>query len=132
MSQGEHNLAVLLKSMQPVLQDGEFVFCTAADAGGVNAIGTFQETEGFTLICRREEAERCGLSFTYICRMITLKVHSSLEAVGFLAAISSELARRGIGMNVVSAYFHDHLFVAVSDAGKAMETLREIQGASQL
>ena len=118
--------------MEPSLQDGEFVFCTAPDAAGVDAIGTFREAEGVTLVCRREEAERCGLTFTYPCRMITLTVHSSLEAVGFLAAISSELARRGIGVNVISAYFHDHLFIAVRDAAKAMEALREMQRGSQL
>lgn len=118
--------------MEPSLQDGEFVFCTVPDPTGVNALCTFHEAEGVTLVCRREEAERRGLTFTYPCRMITLTVHSGLEAVGFLAAISSELARCGIGVNVVSAYFHDHLFVAVRDAEKAMDALREMQRASQL
>ena len=132
MSQGEHNLGALLKFMEPALQDGEFVFCTVPDPAGIHALCTFRESEGVTLICRQEEAERRGLSFTYPCRMITLTVHSSLEAVGFLAVICGELARRGIGVNVVSAYFHDHLFVAVTDAERAMEALREMQGASQL
>lgn len=131
MPQGEHNLAALVRSMEPALQEGQFVFCTAPDPSGIDALCTFRESEGVALICRREEAERRGLNFTFLCRMITLTVHSSLEAVGFLAAISAELARRGIGVNVVSAYFHDHLFVAVKDAERAMDALREMQGASQ-
>ena len=132
MSPGQHNLVALLKSMEPALQDGEFVYCTVPDPAGMDAICTFREREGVTVICRREEAERCARSFTYACRMITLTVHSSLEAVGFLAAISGELARRGIGVNVISACFHDHLFVAVNDAERAMDALREMQAASQL
>ena len=43
--------------------------------------------------------------------MITLDVHSSLESVGFLAAVSARLAAAGIPCNAVSAFHHDHLFV---------------------
>ena len=118
--------------MEPELQEGEFVFCTAAEAVGVDAICTFREREGVTLICRRAEAERHGLKFLYPCRMISLNVHSSLQAVGLLAAVTAEFARRGIGVNVVSAYFHDHLFVAVRDAPEALEALRQMQAAAQL
>ena len=113
--------------MQPVLQDGEFVFCSVTDPAGIDALCTFRESEGVTLICRREEAERHYLSFTFPCRMITLNVHSSLEAVGFLAQIAGALAHGGIGVNVVSGFYHDHLFVGVPDAERAMAALREFQ-----
>jgi uncharacterized protein len=123
---GETNLALLLRTLEPVLHPDEFVFCSAADACGVDAIGTFCEAEGTTLICRRSEAERAGLPFAFPCRMITLNVHSSLEAVGLLAAVTGQLARRGIAVNAVSAWFHDHLFVAPADAPEAMAALAEI------
>ena len=55
--------------------------------------------------------------------MITLEVHSSLEAVGFLAAITARLAAAGIGVNPVSACFHDHLFVPAERAEDAMSIL---------
>ena len=45
-----------------------------------------------TLIVRRQDAQRAGLSFEYPCRMITLSIHSSLEAVGFMAHVSTLLA----------------------------------------
>ncbi len=124
---GETELRVLLRSMEPVLHADEFVFCTVAATTGVDAIGVFHEPEGVTLICRRTEAERRGLPFTFPCRMITLNVHSSLEAVGFLAAIAGELARAGIAMNAVSGYYHDHLFVSLADAERALKLLGEMR-----
>jgi hypothetical protein len=118
---------LLLRSMRPELQPDEFVFCSTPEAAGADAICSFRESEGITLICRRAEAERLGLSFAFPCRLITLNVHSSLEAVGFLAAITSTLAGEGIGVNVVSAYYHDHLFVALAQAEKAMNLLRQME-----
>jgi hypothetical protein len=108
---GETNLDRLLAGLAPKLHSDEFVFCTAAEPAG-------------TLILRRGEAERLGLPFTYPCRMITLTVHSSLEAVGLLARVSALLAERGISVNAVSAYYHDHLFVPVERAEEALEALR--------
>ena len=52
--------------------------------------------------------------------MITLNIHSSLEAVGFLAAITARLAAAGMGVNPVAGYFHDHLFVPAERAEDAM------------
>jgi hypothetical protein len=115
--------------MEPVLEPGEFVYCTVAEPAGVDAVCSFREREGVTLICRRAEAERHGLAYTFPCRMITLNVHSSLAAVGFLAMVAGELARHDVGVNVVSGYYHDHFFVSVADAERAMETLRQIQRA---
>jgi uncharacterized protein len=54
---------------------------------------------------------------------ITLTIHSSLEAVGLTAAVSQELTNAGISCNVVAAYYHDHLFVAIEDAERAIEVL---------
>jgi uncharacterized protein len=61
--------------------------------------------------------------------MITLRIHSSLEAVGFLARIAAELARLGISVNVVSAFHHDHLFVPAGRAEEAMAALRALAAA---
>ena len=68
----------------------------------------------------REEAEKHGIAHEFPCRMITLDVHSSLEAVGFIARIATELARRGMGVNPVAGFHHDHLFVPEGREGEAM------------
>ncbi|MGY4371427.1 hypothetical protein ACVW1A_007492 [Bradyrhizobium sp. LB1.3] len=77
----------------------------------------------------REEAEAAGLSYAFASRLITLTVHSALDAVGFLAAITARLAAAGISVNAVSAFYHDHLFVPADRADEAMAVLQEASGA---
>jgi len=127
MSAGEMDLYELLRNMDPELLPGEYVFTTAEKAPvGVDALCLFREPEGVTAIVARADAERLGLTSSETWRLITLRVHSSLAAVGFLARILPELARKGIPANVVSAYFHDHLFVPAGCAGEALQLLREL------
>jgi hypothetical protein len=63
--------------------------------------------------------------------MITLEIHSSLEAVGFLAAITRRLAEAGMGVNPVSAFFHDHLFVPADRAREAVTILKQLAGEAK-
>jgi uncharacterized protein len=120
---GERNLDILLRSLEPAMHEGEFVFCTRGEILG-DPVCAFREAEGWTLVLPRAQAERLEIPFTYPCRMITLSVHSSLEAVGLLAEVAARLAARGISINVVSGYYHDHLFVPVDRAKEAMALLR--------
>jgi hypothetical protein len=53
-------------------------------------------------------------------------VHSSLEAVGLIATISAALAREGVSANVVSGFFHDHVFVPVGREAVAMGVLEGV------
>jgi len=127
---GETDLSTLVGSMRPSLGDEAYVFALlpTADAipAGVKPLMTFREAEGLTLILRRREAEASGLAWTFASRMITLNVHSSLEAVGFFAAVSTRLAAAGIPCNPVSAFHHDHLFVPVDRAEEALRVLKEL------
>jgi uncharacterized protein len=129
---GERNLAMLLRNMKPEMQDGVFVFCSIpADQdipAALRPVHIFREQEGTTLVVRREES--AGLSHQFASRLITLTVHSSLEAVGFLAAITGRLAQAGIGVNAVSAYYHDHLFVPEHRADEALQLLKEMSGSA--
>ena len=116
--------------MKPEMHDGVFVFCSiAADVeipATLRPVHLFREREGTTLVMRREEAESAGLPYQFASRLITLTVHSSLEAVGFLAAITGRLAQAGISVNAVSAYYHDHLFVPEHRADEALQVLQEM------
>src|SRR5512140_1187729 len=98
-SPGEHNLQRLLQNCDPILHEDEFVYVTVPDIhvpSGIVPRATFREREGLTAILTRREAEQCGYEITFPCRMITLNVHSALDAVGFLAAVMAALAARGI------------------------------------
>ena len=126
---GETTLATLLRSMSPQLNAGEYVFCCIADASqlqGCEAVGSFREQEGLTVILERAQAERLGLGFDYVAAWITLNVHSALEAVGLTAAFASALGQAGISCNVIAGYYHDHLFVGQADAERALQVLREL------
>jgi uncharacterized protein len=126
----ETDLATLIRSMSPRLQPGTFVFVSAsAIPAGVEPLMTFRETEGTTLIVPREQATAAGLPFAFPSRMITLEIASSLDAVGFLAAITTALARAGIAVNPVSAFHHDHLFVPEVRADAAMAILQAMAAA---
>lgn len=67
-----------------------------------------------------------GSETAFPCRMISCRVQSSLNAVGMLAKISKELTAEGIPSNVVSAFFHDYLFVPEDDADLAMDVLLDL------
>ena len=128
MTNGETDLSKLLAGMCPELRPEQFVYVVINEEvpRELNAIGVFYEREGTTLILERSEAERFALPYTFPCRMITLNVHSSLDAIGFLAAIANKLTERGISANTVSAYYHDHLFVPCDRAEEALAALREL------
>lgn len=124
---GEKNLATLLQQMEPELNKGEYVFCTLQEESAKDidqVLFSFKEKEGLTLVLPRQVADAAGLAYSFVSSWITLKVHSSLEAVGLTAAFSTALAKAGISCNVVAAYYHDHIFVPAKDAAKAMQVLK--------
>jgi hypothetical protein len=127
---GETNLRLLLQSMQPILHTEDYVFCSINRQQvfrlNCEPLCQFREAEGLTLILTRGQADSEALAYASVFRMITLAIHSSLEAVGFLAAITHQLASHGISVNPVSAYYHDHLFVPVAQAETAMMLLQEL------
>ena len=127
---GETNLTSLIRNMEPVLQDGVYVFVTLAPGvavpDGLQPRMVFQETEGTTLIISRDQADAFGLAAEFPCRMITLNIHSSLAAVGFLAAVAAHLAGHDMGVNPVSGFYHDHLFVPEDRADDAMRALHAL------
>lgn len=131
MSSGEQDLDRLLQSLQADLQEGVYVFATLAPDQVPDPITPpprmlFQEAEGTTLILLQSQAENLNLSYEFPSRMITLNIHSSLEAVGFMARIASELAKHGMGVNPVAGFYHDHLFVPLGREDDAIEVLERL------
>jgi hypothetical protein len=126
---GEINLNQLLKGMEPALHPEIFVFATfnnGEDIAALDPIMMFKESEGTTLIITQAAGEHKEIRFEFPCRMITLNIHSALDAVGFLAKVTSRLAELGMGVNPVAGFYHDHLFIPDNRAEDAMEALYEM------
>ncbi len=126
---GETNLTTLIKNMTPELQNGDYVFCTTKAMDTIlrdDVICLFKEKEGTTIVLEREKADHYNLPYEYIASWITLKIHSSLDAIGLTAIFSSELAKHHISCNIIAGYYHDHIFVNKKDGGKAIKVLNQL------
>ena len=126
---GEKDLKKLLKNMEPVLNSGEYVFTTVSHFNDILRMDTlfeFKEKEGITIVLEKNKADALKLSYHFIFSWITLKVHSSLEAVGLTAAFSSALTKHKISCNVVAGFYHNHIFVITKDAQKAIDILTNL------
>lgn len=128
------DLAELLASMRPTLNEGAYVFATVAadtDLGSLAPVGTFREAEGLTVIVGERQAREKRLPVLFRAAWITLAVHSDLQAVGLTAAVATALAEAGISCNVVAAAHHDHLFVPFERGREALAVLEAIAGRSR-
>lgn len=123
---GETDLKTLLASLHPVIREGNYVYALWPHGkpleGDIEA--AVREAEGLTVVLRRREADRLGLSYDFVAAWITLQIHSALEAVGLTAAVSAALTHAGISCNVLAGFHHDHLLVPVADADRALDVLR--------
>ena len=131
MSTGIKNLSQILTMLTPTLAPEQYVYCTIPisrqiDVNTLKALAIIREDEGLTLILELETAKKHGFVHQGLYRCITLKVHSSLEAVGLTAAVSHALAHHQIPANMLAGYFHDHILVPESEAEAAMAILSEL------
>lgn len=131
---GERNLLLILKNLKPVLNPEVVVFTSMPEADipeNVNYISRFHEKEGVTMILTKENAVRHKFKFDGEFAWITISIHTSLQAVGLTAAISGALADQSISCNVVSAYYHDHVFVDYHKKDLAIDCLRNLSGSGK-
>lgn len=123
----------MIEAMEPELADGSFCFVSASEPDIAfelmrEAIATFREPEGLSLVVPAQAAERLEIAGDRYA-LITLQVHSALDGVGLTAAVSSALAGAGIACNVIAAFHHDHLFVPLARAEEALRILRDLQSS---
>ncbi len=129
---GETDLAVMLGDLQVSRRPGRFAVVTVErELGQTLALGDgieglVQEAEGVTAIVSEQMAQARGWSGGFIAGWLTLEIHSSLNAVGLTAAVSSALGEAGISCNVLAGYFHDHILVPIEQVADAIACLESL------
>ena len=121
-------LSQMLRSMNPVLLEGEYVFVSVSADRARDLDGSAQivEAEGCTVVLLRERADAAELAYSLVCSWITLTLNSELEAVGLTAAFAGALGKAGISCNVLAGFHHDHLLVPADQSELAMSCLRDL------
>ncbi|KAM0442118.1 hypothetical protein ACHAQK_004440 [Fusarium lateritium] len=127
---GELSLSKLLSTLTTTLHSTTYVFATITDPSQLPPQSEtqmmFKESEGITLIISKDYAESHQIDYFLPCKMVTLNVTSSLEAVGFMAVIATKLAEKGIACNCVSGFYHDHVFVPFGREDETLEVLSQL------
>ncbi len=132
---GETDLRVLLVSMEPELVAGQFVFVTVADVDSLprlDPLASVVEPEGLSVVLHKEQADQAGLTYDFVAAWVTLRVRSSLHAVGLTSAVSTALAEAGMSCNVIAGFHHDHLLVPHGRADDALAVLQALTETSGL
>jgi len=133
VNEGELDLSRLLATMEPERQPGLFAFATLAQGTSIdtaNCICWMREPEGLSVVIDANCLDRLPehtQTTDYRAAWITLRVHSSLAAIGLTAAIATALSEAGISCNIVAGARHDHLFVSDAMADSALACLRDLQ-----
>lgn len=127
------DLDSLLATMEPALNPGTFVFATVASLSEVevdSVVAMVVEAEGISVVMSEADALRQTISYDFRSSWITLTVNSALDAVGLTAAIAQVLGDVHISCNVIAGNNHDHIFVPIHSAEKALSALRSLQSKS--
>jgi len=119
----------MIGQMRPVLDPQAYVFVTGAPPMA-EALASFCEREGLSQILPLEVAGSAGLETAMAMSRIVLEVQSALDGVGLTAAVASALAAEGIACNMVAAFHHDHVFVPLGDAARAIGILERLQNGA--
>ena len=128
----ESDLKTMLRTMNPRLEDGRFVFVALGQdpASELDLHATVLEPEGLSAVITQADADRHGLEYDFVAAWITLRVESALSAVGLTAEVSRCLAEAGISCNVIAGLRHDHLLVPEGEAREAMSTLEALAASA--
>lgn len=127
-----HTAQDMISNMTPVLQPGDFVYISTQDQTLAaelteDAVSTFREEEGLSMLVPLQSAQSAGLAVDMPMRCITLNVYSSLEGVGLTAAVAAALGAHNIPCNMVAACHHDHVFVPSDKSDQALAVLTSLQ-----
>ena len=120
---GETDLGRILASLAVRQRDGVFVFVSVPPGDplpDVPIAAMVSESEGTSVVLGRDAAEAAGLPYEFESAWLTLTTHTSLEAVGVTASLTTALAMRNIACNVIAGFHHDHVLVPIDQVDDAL------------
>ena len=135
---GERDLGRILSSLEVRQREGVYVFVNVEPGDPLPDLpiaAMVSEVEGTSILVNRVAADAAGLAWEFEAAWLTLDVHTSLDAVGVTASMSTALAVQGIPCNVVAGFHHDHILVPldrVEDAIQAVAVIRAQREAEDL
>ena len=118
---------MIVQDLQPVLNPGVYAFTVAPDGmslGALDIVASVREREGLSLVAEESAVLRAGLPVMFRAAWITLSATTELQATGLMARFSAVLANARIACNVFAGVHHDHIFVPIEDAQRALDVLR--------
>ena len=113
----------LLAGLDVIQHDGVWEFVTGTQEDVPGSVMKFKEREGWTHIVSAPRSAPEDRRFVWL----ELAVHSDLNAVGFLAAVSAALAVADVPCNAISAFHHDHIFVPEEKAASAIKAIVDLR-----
>ena len=116
--------------LKPKLNKGEYVFVLIDNIDGINEkdiLCSFKEDDKYSIILKKEFANKYGMSYDFVAAWISLDLYSSLDTVGLTSMFSKALSDNNISCNVIAGYNHDHIFVNYKDKELAFEILNKLK-----
>lgn len=127
---GETDLGRILEAIEVTRREGVFVFATIPPGHQLPDLplaAMVAEEQGTTIVLNRDIAVGAGVEFDFEAAWLTVSTHTSLEAVGVTASVSTALAVKGIPCNVLAGFHHDHLLVPFQMAAEAMSAVELVR-----
>ncbi len=128
----------LLKNLSPALHKEKFYFASLDESASMplhsildNIHSLVREKEGITIVFTEAALKEMKINsdkMTGPFALISLGAFTDLTGdVGFLSNIDSKLAKDGISLNIISGYYHDHLFVPYEKKDNALKVLESLR-----
>ncbi len=127
---GITDLKQTLKSLKVSCDNIQYGFASVIDDSQISTsdlLATFQENDRLAVIATKDYLDSISIENEAPFAKLTIDIHTSLELVGLTAVLATKLAEHDISANVVSAFYHDHIFVQYELRNRAIELLEELK-----
>lgn len=119
----------IIESSSFVVHEGKFVYTKVRTAPPIDEhFLVSKDADEITVVTKEENLTRLDViernKDDY--SLIELKVSVPFYSVGFLAAVSSAIAKEGMNILIVSTYSKDYVMVRVEHTEKAVRTLLDL------